>query len=187
VKRALIVGLVLVSSTALADCYTRSTIRMTRQTVEAGPTDVQRLATPDAGGFKCTVRYRVNIGGDWHTAEGSAVGRTESESCTRAMDIGQGRVLSEIEPKSVSADMQMVCSDLPEIRVRPVHIGETVWESETDLHSNPQERRYFWYKRTKCRLFQERDPRDRNLIVYQGVVCQADGSPNSKWRVIDKF
>ena len=186
-KRALIVGLALISSTALADCYTRSSIHMTRQTVDAGPTDVQRLVTPDARGFKCAVRYRVNIGGDWHTAEGLAVGRTESESCTRAMDVGQGQVLSEIEPTSIRADMQMVCSDLPEIRVRPVRIGETVWESETDMHSNPQERRYFWYKRTKCRLFQERDPRDRNLIIYQGVVCQADGTANSKWRVIDKF
>jgi hypothetical protein len=186
-KLAVIVGLALISSTALADCYTRSSIRMTRHSVDAGPTDIQKLAVPDAAGSKCVVRYRVSIGGNWQTAEGSAVGRTEAEACTRAVDVTQGSVLAEIEPASIRSDMQMVCSDLPEIRVRPVRIGETVWESETDMHSNPQERRYFWYKRTKCRLFQERDPRDRNLIIYQGVVCQADGSSNSKWRVIDKF
>jgi hypothetical protein len=186
-KRALIVGLILISSTALADCYTRSNIRIARQVIDAGPTDVQRLVVPDARGHKCVVRYRVNIGGDWQTAEGSAVATTEAEACARALDITRGTVLAEIEPTTIRADMQMVCSDLPDIRVRPVRIGETIWESETDLHSIPQERKYFWYKRTKCRLFQERDPRDRNLIVYQGVVCQADGTPNSKWRVIDKF
>jgi hypothetical protein len=103
------------------------------------------------------------------------------------MDVGQGQVLSEIEPTSIRSDMQMVCSDLPDIRVRPVRIGETIWESETDMHNHPRERGYFWYKRAKCRMFQERNPKDRNLITYQGIVCQATGLPNSKWRVIDKY
>jgi hypothetical protein len=155
--------------------------------MDAGPTDIQRLVVPDTRGQKCVVRYRVNIGGDWQTAEGSAVAKTDAEACTRAMDVGRGMILADVEPSRISTDTQMVCSDLPDIRVRPVRIGETIWESETDLHSIPQERKYFWYKRTKCRLFQERNPRDRNLIVYQGVICQANGTPNSKWQVVDKF
>ena len=33
----------------------------------------------------------------------------------------------------------------------------------------------------------ERDSRNQNLMLYQGVVCRVDNMPNSKWRVIDKF
>lgn len=174
-------------SQSKADCYTRSNIRMTYASIIAGPTDIQRLVVPDAGGQKCVVRYRVNINGDWQTAEGTAVAKTEAEACNQAMDVGRGVLLSEVEPSTIRTDMQMVCSDLPDIRVRPVRIGETIWESETDMHNHPRERGYFWYKRAKCRMFQERNPKDRNLITYQGIVCQATGLPNSKWRVIDKY
>jgi hypothetical protein len=187
VKRSIILALALISTTAFADCYTRSNIHLTRQAIDAGPVDIQKMTVPDSKGSKCVVRYRVHIGDDWHTAEGSGTGATEAEACTRAMDVGQGNVLAEIEPSMVRADMQMVCSDLTDIRVRPVRIGETIWESETDMHYHPQERKYFQYKRTKCRMFQERNPKDRNLITYQGIICQADSTQNPKWRVIDKY
>ena len=186
-NRLLIVSLAFVSTVATAECYTRSNIRLSYASMDAGPTDIQRLVVPDASGQKCVVRYRINIGGEWQTAEGSAVAKTEAEACVRAMDVGRGMILAEVEPSRISADTQMVCSDLPDIRVRPVRIGETVWESETDMHNHPRERDYFWYKRAKCRMFQERNPKDRNLITYQGIVCQANGLPNSKWRVIDKY
>lgn len=186
-KRLLIASLAFVSTLATAECYTRSNIRMSYASIDAGPTDVQRLVVPDAAGQKCVVRYRVHVGDEWQTAEGTAVAKTEAEACTRAMDVGRGSVLLEMEPSSVRADTQMVCSDLPDIRVRPVRIGETIWESETDMHNHPQERKYFWYKRAKCRMFQERNPKDRNLITYQGIICQATGLANSKWRVIDKY
>ena len=87
----------------------------------------------------------------------------------------------------MSADTQMVCSDLPEIRVRPVRIGDLVLESETDLHTIPAYRKPFTYKRSVCRMFAERDSRNQNLMLYQGVVCRVDNMPNSKWRVIDKY
>ena len=186
-KKLIIAGLCLVSTTAFADCYVRSNIKLTRQAIVAGPTDLQKLVVPDVVGKKCVLRYRVYVGNQWQTAEGTGTGANEATACSIAMDVGNGRVLSEVEPSTVRADTQMVCSDLPDIRVRPVRVGETVWESETDLHGNPQERKYFEYKHAKCRWFQERNPKDGNMITYLGIMCQADGRPNAKWRILDKF
>lgn len=186
-KRILVASLCLVSSVAVADCYVRSNIQLTRQAINAGPTDVQRLVVPDARGQKCLMRYRVHIGDEWYTAEGTGIGATESDACKTAIDIGNGRVLSEVEPSQVRADTQMVCSDLPDIRIRAVRIGEVVWESETDMHRHEQERKYFDYKQTRCRMFTERNARDRNLYTYQGIICKVNSSPNSKWRVVDKY
>jgi hypothetical protein len=188
-KRAIIIALCLASSSALADCYMRSNIKLVRSAITAGPTDIQQLATPDAAGSKCLVRYRLYVGNEWVTAEGSATAKTEEEACARAMDVGRGYALTEVEPRQVSADTQMVCSDLPDIRVRPVRRGELIWESETDLHSNALERAnpYFFWKQAKCRKFIERKALHQNLIIYQGVMCQATTAKNSKWLVLDKY
>lgn len=174
-------------SQAKADCYIRSSTKIARQFVDSQPTDIQKLVTPDAHGQKCVLRYRVNIRDDWQTAEGIGYGATESEACAQAADIRRGSILEEVTSKTVRADSQMVCSDLPDIRVHPVRIGDVIWESETDLHTYPQERKYFWYKRTQCRMFVERDSRNQNLMLYQGIMCRLNASGNSKWQVIDKY
>jgi len=186
-KKIATLGLCLLALNASADCYLHSNIRMTRQNIVAGPTDFRRIATPDASGSHCVVSYRVYIGNSWRNAEGSASAKTESEACMRARDIGRGHVLAEVEPTQVSADMQMVCSDAPEIQIHPVRVGDVIWESETDLHTMPAERPYFAYKGTRCRYFTEQASRDNNLITYQGVICKIDSTPDSKWSVVDKF
>ena len=186
-KRLTILCLALASTVATAECYVRSDIRLSRQGINAGPTDFQKIVAPDSNGFKCSVQYRIHIGENWYTAEGSAVANTESEACTRASDVGLGTVLLEVEPSQVRADTQMVCSDVPEIRVRRVRVGEMVWESETEMHTNPAERPYFNYKGSQCRLFVERQGKDQNLYLYQGVMCKLDQRPDSKWQVIDKY
>jgi hypothetical protein len=174
-------------TTTRADCYMRSRINLKTQQVATGPTDTQKIVTPDAQGNKCVLRYRINIDNDWQTAEGVGYGRTELEACARATDVKQASILTEVVATGIGVDTQMVCSDLPEIRVRPVKIGDLVFESETDLHTIPEYRKPFWYKRSQCRMFAERDSRNQNLMLYQGVVCRVDNMPNSKWRVIDKF
>jgi hypothetical protein len=186
-KRLLVAGLLLTATVVHAECYMRSAVRLTRNTVESAPVDYQRLVTPDIGGKQCTIRYRVQINGNWETAEGTGVGPTEIAACSLAMDIGRGRVLQEATPDRVSSDTQMVCSDLPEIRVHPVRIGDVIWQSEVDVHTNPAERRDFWYKRSLCRMFIERDTKNSNLWLYQGIICKIDTTPNSKWQVIDKY
>jgi hypothetical protein len=167
-----------------ADCYVRSAVHLTRT---SQPVDWQKLVTPDSRGQKCLVQYRVLLNNKWETAEGEAVGSNESEACARALDIGRGYLLAEVTPDRVAADSQMVCSDLPEITVHPVHIGDIIWQSEVDVHTIPAERKDFWYKRSRCRMFVERDAKNSNLWLYQGEICQISTQPNSKWQVIDKY
>ena len=76
-KRAVILLLCLASTTVLADCYQRSNIKITQQKINGVPTDLQRLVTPDAGGQRCLMRYRLHIGNEWTTVEGTAVAKTE--------------------------------------------------------------------------------------------------------------
>jgi hypothetical protein len=185
--RTAVLGLCLLSSTALADCYVHSDIRLTRQAILAGPTDIQRMAVPDPLGSRCVANYRVYIGDQWRTAEGTAVATTEAEACVRAMELGRGQVLAEVEPDRVASTMSLICSDVPEIRIRTVHVGETVWESETDLHTAKSERKYFFYKRDRCRYFTEQAVRENNMITYQGIICKKNSMPDSKWQVVDKF
>ena len=187
IKKTIILAMCLASSVAVADCHIRSNIKLSRQKIDFGPTDIQRIVTPDAAGSKCALRYRVNIGDEWQTAEGIGRGATEAEACTQAMDFRQGALLSEVKPTRVTADTQMVCSDLEDIRIRTVKIGEVIWESETDMHRHQDERKYFDYKQTQCRMFTERNVKDRNLYTYQGLICKVNSTPNSKWRVVDKY
>jgi hypothetical protein len=170
-----------------ADCYIRSDIALNQTVVNSPITDVQKIVTPDDRGQKCVLRYRVHVGDDWQTAEGQGYGATEEKACAQAEDIKRGHILEEVTPSKIGSDTQMVCGDLLDIRVHPVRIGDIVWESETDLHTYPQERKYFWYKRTQCRMFVERNARNQNLILYQGVVCRLNATGNSKWQVIDKY
>lgn len=186
-KYKLLAGLCLISTVANADCHIRSSINIMSHPVNSGATDIQRFVAPDAQGFKCVLRYRIHIGDEWQTAEGIGYGNTEEISCFQALDARKGYLLTEVAPKQVGADTQMVCSDLVDIKIRSVRVGETIWESETDMHRSPKEGNYFKYKDATCRMFTERGIKDRNLYTYQGVICRATSKANSKWRVLDKY
>jgi hypothetical protein len=188
-KLAIALTLCVATSTAVADCYMRSNITLWKQPINAEPTDIQRLVVPDDKGQKCVLRYRLHVGNEWKTVEGTGIGRTETEACAQALQLARGSILEEVEPNRVRADTQMVCSDLPDIRVRPVRKGELIWESEADLHSHALERKqpYFFWKQARCRKFIERTSQDQNLIIYQGVMCQSTTTANSKWLVLDKY
>lgn len=184
----LFLGLV-VASVAEATCYQRASINIVGQRINTAPTDIQRLVTPDPAGYQCVARYRLHVGQRWITVEGTAVHATEQQACELAMDLRRAQALEDVGPARVGADHQLVCSDLPDIRVRSVRRGEIIWESETDLHSHPLERAtpYFSIKQARCRKFIERVSKDQNLIIYQGVICQATTDSNSKWLVLDKY
>jgi hypothetical protein len=188
-KRIVAALVTMIATTAAAECYQRTDINIGRQRINTVPTDIQRLVTPDARGYKCVARYRLHIGDHWVTVEGSAVARTETSACEQALDIKAASALEEVPPNSVRADQQLVCSDLPDIRVRSVRRGELIRESEVDLHSHPLERAepYFVLKQARCRKFIERVSKNQNLIIYQGIICQATTANDSRWLVLDKY
>jgi hypothetical protein len=185
--KRLALSLLLIAGIAHADCHIRSNISLRNAKVNSSPTDVQRFVITSPRGFKCTAQYRIHIGDNWQTAEGTGEGSTEDSACTQALDVSRGTLLAEAQPQSIRATNQMVCTDFPDIRVRPVKIGEIVWESETDWHSIPAERPYFNYKHTICRMFVERNGRGQDLSIYQGVICRVNASAYSQWQVIDKY
>jgi hypothetical protein len=172
---------------AYAECFMRVRANLSKMGISAEGKDTQKLVVPDSRGQMCTVRYRIVVNNQWRTVEGQGVGKNETAACREAYSTKNAYFLVDIEPQKINSDTQMVCSDLPDIRVRPVHIGEVVWESETDLHINLAERAYFNYKNTQCRFFFERNSMTQNLTTYQGVICKIDRTRNSKWQVIDKF
>jgi hypothetical protein len=185
--KSIVFGLALLTTVAQADCLMRVKTNISRSSINSRPVDIQRLVTPDPAGQRCVLRYRIHIGNDWETVEGEGVGSTETEACVQAIRPERGNILAEVELDKVKSDSQMVCSDLTEIRVRPVQAGEVIWESEVDLHVLAAERPYFTYKSTQCRMFVERGARDTNMYLYQGVICKQDTGPNSKWLVVDKY
>jgi hypothetical protein len=186
-KRMLISALVLTTTMASAECYLRMSTNLTKSAVEGIPTDLQRLVSTEKGQSKCVLRYRLFIDNEWQTVEGTGYATTEDQACARAADRKRGSILGEVVREKVKANQEMICSDLPEIRVRPVWVGEIIWESETDMHRHPMERAYFNYKDTRCRMFTERNAKDGNMYTYQGIICRENAQAYSKWRVIDKY
>jgi hypothetical protein len=124
------------------------------------------------------------VNGSWVTAEGTGTGVDDGSACGLAMQRSQGHVLMDMDPKSVQSQNQMVCTSMPDIRVRPVSMGELIWESEADWPVHANEQGYFNYKRTVCRKFNERATRNQNLTIYQGIICR---ETSGQWRVIDKY
>ena len=186
-KRLLIAAVIVASVPAEAECYLRMTSDITPSQIWGVPTDVQRLVSPTPKGSRCVLRYRLNVNGEWRSIEGTATARTEEQACATAADLKTASVLGEVVREKVRAGQEMICSDIPDIQVRAVQVGETVWESETDVHRVPAERAYFLYKGTQCRMFSERNNRNGNLYTYQGVICRENSNPNSRWRVVDKY
>lgn len=186
-KSLLIVSLLIAAGLAQAECYVRLSTNITRSAIGGRPTDVQRLVTPLSKGSQCLLRYRILINDEWATVEGIATGATEDQACATALDAHRGFQLQEPVREKVQASQQLVCSDLPDIQIRPVRIGEIIWESETDIHRNSQEHGYFEYKQTRCRMFTERNTKNGNFYTYQGIICQVNSKNNSRWQVVDKY
>ena len=184
-KHVLTASLILCSTSAIADCYFRINSTIPQSLINSQPTDVQRMVVPDNRGQKCTLQYRLHVENNWQTVEGIGYGKTDTEACAQALDTKRGAILREADAGTVRADSQMVCSDLPDIRVRKVLVGERIWESETEMHN--VDKTYFNYKQTTCRFFTERGSRGGNFYPYQGVICRENMTGNSKWVVVDKF
>lgn len=182
---ALILGLV-VTNSAMAQCYVRQAMTTQQQANIARITDVQTLAVPVSNTHhKCIVTFRALIDNEWISGEGEKTApRTvsETELCRQAVDSGKMQILSRVANKNLTVETNMVCDERPEIQVRNVRIGDTVRESE--VRSHPNFPKLFRYLGTQCRWFIEPTLRNGDLGQYQGIICLSHGS---QWRVVDKW
>ena len=186
-KKVAVTAALLMSTTVMAECYVRMDAKLTREAVFGTATDVQQMVSRDSNGYRCVAQYRINLNGDWHTAEGVGHGVTETQACQQAIDLKNSALLAEVEPHRIKSKTEMVCSTFEPIQIRKVRVGERIRESEVDVHVVPAERRYFNYGGARCRMFVERDAKSGKVFTRQGVICQETQQPNSSWIVVDKY
>ena len=84
--------------------------------------------------------------------------------------------------KEVVTGQATTCIEEPPERVRRVEPGDLVRIGE--LRAHPEKPDPFWYQNTTCWWFTEPDVINRDLVMYQGIICEVKPTV---WVVIDKF
>jgi hypothetical protein len=169
-----------------AECYSRSAaIRQLPVKIERA-TDFKRSVVPLPNNeFRCVVTFRVQIKGQWHTAEGISAGR-ENDSidqvCANAISSGQAHILNSMGGSKLTMDQEMVCTDRPIPQVRAVKVGDVVLESEMAPH--PNNTKLFSHQGSICKWFIETDARGSDIMQYQGIACRVR---KGEWQVVDKW
>ena len=100
----LALSLLVLAGTVHADCHVRVATKLSSKAVFGQPTDIQRMVVPDAKGYQCVVRYRLNLNLDWQTIEGTAVGKTETQACSEAYTTSKVSILKDIVPQQDSVE-----------------------------------------------------------------------------------
>ena len=135
---------------------------------------------------KCLVSFRGLAKGKWWDGTGEHIFETsvsDDAACEIALEKGKNIQLQQIFGKTVLAEEQMICSDMPKLQTKGAEIGDVVQLSE--LRPHPNKPTSFGYKGTECRYFIQPDVNKRNeLYTWQGVVCNVR---RGDWQVVDKW
>lgn len=187
-KRALLATLVLLQSTAWAECYVQSTyLNQIKSQIER-TADEQRFVGIIDGQKLCRVAFRVMVSGQWHTAQGEALGMPEvddAQLCARATDTGRARLLESIGSVRSSVTQDMICTDKDIPKWKPVRVGDHIRESEVAPHPNPARRKSFAYMGQECRWFVETVPFGTGgLEQNSGIMCRLK---QDDWYIVDKW
>ena len=91
-------------------------------------------------------------------------------------------VTTDVGGQTVLAEQSNTCIEEPPVEIKKVKIGDLVRLEHIQQH--PVIRQPFIYRETQCRWFIEPGTSGRDLVTYQGIVCQVHPTV---WRVIDKF
>lgn len=91
-------------------------------------------------------------------------------------------VTKNVGGQDIVAEQSNTCIEEPPVEVKKVKIGDLVRLEHVQAH--PVIHQPFIYRGTTCRWFIEPGTQGRDLVAYQGIVCQVNPTV---WRVIDKF
>jgi len=136
---------------------------------------------------KCSVTVRAQYKGKWEDIYGDSVGAASMDVnalCVAAVENASKQFLASKETSLTSAQ-QMVCTDEPPIKTRPVEKGEVIRISEVLPH--PAKPRAFTYRGTECKMFIEHGVRNNMLYDWQGVACKTGRNGGDEWTVLEKF
>lgn len=186
-KRTLFaLAIMAVAVSSQAECFSRSAMTNQVQAKIERITDQKRTVVPTTEGqMRCTVSFRALIKGEWFDGEGVSQASPHvgtEQICTQAMNSGSTFLLQSIGGSRTAVEQEMVCTDEPKPRIRPVRIGQNIAESEVRPH--PKYAKEFVYNGTTCRWFRETEARKLDIIQWQGVICKLK---SGQWKVVDKF
>lgn len=90
--------------------------------------------------------------------------------------------MKNVAGHEVLAEQSNTCIEEPPVEVKKTKIGDLVRLEHVQTH--PVIHQPFIYRGATCRWFIEPGTAGRDLVAYQGIVCQVNPAV---WRVIDKF
>lgn len=174
---------ILVSTSAVAECYVRTATNVKGRAAVQRVADVQYTKVPFNGLRKCTAQMRVQINGKWQDAEGEGVAETDTLACENARDIAKAKILLPVENASVDTESNMVCTDEPVVKpVEKVRINDWVKESELAIYKPYP--KPFWYNGMWCKWFSYKEAHLGRPVAFAGVMCEMQ---KGRWQVVDLF
>jgi len=180
-----LLALILVSGTAAAECYVKSSsISEMKDGIEKTD-NVQRYPIRlNNEQIRCSVTFNAKIRGKWYAVESSAIAAgSEDDVCTQAINSGSARILEKVVGTKFTMQQEMVCTDQKLEPKKSVRVGDLVRESDVQpdpLWPNPRRFR----DGNECLRFVESDIVGSELRRTNGVICRVD---QNFWRVVDKF
>ena len=167
------------STAVWADCNIKTASTLETKRSISAVTDLEKDKSVYG---QCTVKYRIQIDGIWHTVDWTTKGLEQQDSlCRQAIDNGRADLLQTLGG-NFQAESVTVCTDGQKLN-RKIKIGDSILENEVGRVSEVNAK-YFKHKNSKCRLFRERYNDRGQLQVYHGVICQTD---DENWTVVDKW
>lgn len=172
----------LISTSAFAECFYSSRVSVQVPYKVDEIDHVAYMHSPNT----CTVTARVKYRNKWHTIAGKAEDRVRPsmEICDMALTFAIKDFLLRANSKSIDAEQEMICTDLPTTRLRPVQKGEIIRASEVNPHPTRPD---FINNGRECRWFTETESDHLGrLNSLNGVICKVGRANADQWYVVGK-
>lgn len=172
----------LIATSAFAECFYSS--RVATQ-IPYKVDDIDHVAYMH-GPNTCTVTARVMYRSAWHTIAGKATDQIKPsmEICDMALTHAIKDFLLRANSKSIDAEQEMICTDLPTVKLRPVDKGEIIRVSEVRPHPT---RMPFINNGNECRWFVESEVDHLGRVQsINGVICKIGRANADQWYVVGK-
>jgi len=132
---------------------------------------------------RCDVEFDITVDGISYHLNETEIGLEQEESLCYYAQVRAKKNLLLSLGGTFNTEAITVCNDGPAIQNKDYKIGDLVLESE--LGKSPI-KGYFNYNNARCRMYTERKSIDKELKVYNGVICKVENSA-SNWIIVDRW
>jgi hypothetical protein len=167
-----------VSQFAFAECSVKNASLLANEHVVGNIENLRKVITTG----KCVVDFDITVDGIPHHLHESETGLEQEESlCYYAKERARKNLLLDLGG-TFQSEAVISCKEGSALPPK-IKKGDIILENEVAKY---KVKKYFTYKGSQCRMFQEHYTIDRELREYRGVICQVDGS-DTNWLVVDKW